>query len=49
MIADPPMLKGRRHGNVVIAASDQPLETGPALIRELLQAPSPHSCGTGQK
>ncbi|MFT4471035.1 spermidine synthase [Arthrobacter sulfonylureivorans] len=49
MIADPPMLKGRRHGNVVIAASDEPLETGPALIRELLHGAVPAQLWDGAK
>ncbi|MCG2624290.1 fused MFS/spermidine synthase [Arthrobacter sp. I2-34] len=36
VIADPPMLKGRRFGNVVIAGSDQPLGEDPQLARTLL-------------
>lgn len=36
VIADPPMLKGRRYGNVVIAGSDQPLGEDPQLARRLL-------------
>ena len=36
VIADPPMLKGRRFGNVVIAASDRPLGEDPQLARRLL-------------
>jgi spermidine synthase len=36
VIADPPMLKGRRFGNVVIAGSDQPLGEDPQLARRLL-------------
>lgn len=36
VIADPPMLKGRRHGNVVIAGSDVPLRNRPQLVRDLL-------------
>lgn len=36
VIADPAMLKGRRYGNVIIAASDAPLGEDPGLARELL-------------
>ncbi|MBG6183464.1 spermidine synthase [Arthrobacter sp. CAN_A214] len=36
IIADPAMLKGRRHGNVIIAGSDAPLGDSPSLARELL-------------
>jgi spermidine synthase len=36
VIADPPMLKGRRFGNVVIAGSDQQLGEDPQLARRLL-------------
>jgi len=35
VIADPPMLKGRRRGNVIVVGSDAPIES-PALVRELL-------------
>lgn len=35
-IADPAMLKGRRRGNVVVAASDAPLPLGTGLTRRLL-------------
>jgi spermidine synthase len=49
IIADPPMLKGRRHGNVVIAASDQPLETGPGLVRELLHGAMPAQLWDGPR
>lgn len=41
MIADPPMLKGRRHGNIVIAGSNQPLEGSPGLVRALLAGAVP--------
>lgn len=34
-IADPAVLKGRRHGNIVLAGSDLPLGTDPALARAL--------------
>jgi len=39
IIADPPMLKGRRYGNIIIAGSDSPLAEGDQaarLARELL-------------
>ena len=36
LISDPAMLKGRRTGNVVIAGSDEPIGTDPALARDLL-------------
>lgn len=36
IVADPPMLKGRRYGNVIIAASDVPLGNDPQLARRLL-------------
>lgn len=49
IIADPPMLKGRRHGNVVIAASDQPLDAGPGLVRELLHGAVPAQLWDGAK
>lgn len=35
IVADPPMLKGRRRGNVIVAGSDAPIG-GAALARELL-------------
>ncbi len=35
VVADPPMLKGRRRGNVIVVGSDS-LLGGPALTRELL-------------
>jgi hypothetical protein len=35
VVADPPMLKGRRRGNVIIAGSDAPIGSA-ALVRELL-------------
>jgi spermidine synthase len=35
VVADPPMLKGRRRGNVIIAGSDAPIG-GAALTRDLL-------------
>ncbi|GGC96133.1 spermidine synthase [Tersicoccus solisilvae] len=35
-IADPPMFKGRRWGNIILAGSHAPLEPSPALRRTLL-------------
>lgn len=36
VVADPPMLKGRRYGNVIIAGSNAPIPAGPGFLRELL-------------
>ena len=36
IVADPPMLKGRRYGNVIIAGSNAPIPAGPDFTRELL-------------
>lgn len=41
IIADPPMLKGRRSGNIIIAGSDAPLGNGPGLPRTLLGGAMP--------
>ncbi|WP_394940598.1 spermidine synthase [Psychromicrobium sp. YIM B11713] len=41
LIADPPMLKGRRFGNIVMAGSDAPLATGAGLPRALLAGAMP--------
>lgn len=41
IIADPPMLKGRRSGNVIIAGSDEPLGDGDGLPRALLGGAMP--------
>lgn len=41
LIADPPMLKGRRYGNIVFLAGDEPLALGPAFERSLRTAPLP--------
>lgn len=41
IIADPPMLKGRRFGNIVMAGSDAPLATGSGLPRALLAGAMP--------
>ncbi|MGV2952142.1 spermidine synthase [Glutamicibacter sp. AGC46] len=47
MIADPPMLKGRRYGNIVFLASDEPLKLGPAFERSLRTAPLPAQLVSG--
>lgn len=36
VIADPPMLKGRRYGNMILFASDAPLLASPQLHKKLL-------------
>lgn len=41
MIADAPMLKGRRYGNIVFLASDEPLTLGASFERNLRIAPLP--------
>ncbi|PYI40108.1 spermidine synthase [Arthrobacter psychrolactophilus] len=41
IIADPPMLKGRRSGNIIIAGSDAPLGDGAGLPRTLLGGAMP--------
>ncbi|MCW1250570.1 fused MFS/spermidine synthase [Acaricomes phytoseiuli] len=41
IIADPPMLKGRRYGNIVMAGSAAPLARGTWLARELLSGAMP--------
>ncbi|WP_296390588.1 spermidine synthase [Williamsia sp.] len=41
IIADPAMLKGRRYGNVIIAGSDGPMESTPALVKQLLAGAVP--------
>ncbi|MBT1003373.1 fused MFS/spermidine synthase [Paenarthrobacter sp. DKR-5] len=43
-IADPPMLKGRRYGNIIIAGSDADLGAGPSLSRDLLKDAMPAHC-----
>lgn len=40
-IADPPMLKGRRYGNIVLIAANTPIEASPSLNRELLKGAVP--------
>ncbi|MFJ2621183.1 spermidine synthase [Glutamicibacter sp. NPDC087344] len=47
MVADPPMLKGRRYGNIVFLASDEPLALGPAFERSLRTAPLPAQLVSG--
>ncbi|WP_323960015.1 spermidine synthase [Arthrobacter sp. JZ12] len=49
IIADPPMLKGRRYGNVIIAGSDAPLGEDPALARELLGGGVPAQLWSGEQ
>lgn len=40
-IADPPMLKGRRYGNIVLIGANCPLEATPGLSRDLLKGAVP--------
>ena len=40
-IADPPMLKGRRYGNIVLIGANSPLEASDALTRNLLKGGVP--------
>lgn len=40
-IADPPMLKGRRYGNIVLVGANRPLEATPELTRALLMGAVP--------
>ena len=40
-IADPPMLKGRRYGNIVLIGANQPIEASPQLTRNLLMGAVP--------
>ncbi|WP_066529177.1 spermidine synthase [Corynebacterium bouchesdurhonense] len=40
-IADPPMLKGRRYGNIVLIGANRPLEATPELTRALLMGAVP--------
>lgn len=40
-IADPPMLKGRRYGNIVLIGANLPIEASPQLTRALLQGAVP--------
>lgn len=47
LVADPPMLKGRRYGNIVFLASDEPLALDPAFERSLRTAPLPAQLVSG--
>lgn len=47
MIADAPMLKGRRYGNIVFVASDEPLTLGASFERNLRTAPLPAQLVSG--
>ncbi|WJY67860.1 spermidine synthase [Corynebacterium auris] len=40
-IADPPMLKGRRYGNIVLIGANAPLKPSPGLTRRLLSGAVP--------
>lgn len=40
-IADPPMFKGRRYGNIVLIGANHPIEAGDVLTRELLKGAVP--------
>ena len=40
-IADPPMLKGRRYGNIVLIGANRPLEASDTLTRNLLKGAVP--------
>ena len=40
-IADPPMLKGRRYGNIVLIGANTPIEASPQLTRNLLKGAVP--------
>ena len=40
-IADPPMFKGRRYGNIVLIGANRPLEASDALTRNLLKGAVP--------
>ncbi|WP_018295759.1 spermidine synthase [Corynebacterium lubricantis] len=41
VIADPPMLKGRRYGNIMLLGADFPLEASQQLTKRLLQGAVP--------
>ncbi len=49
VLADPAMLKGRRYGNVIIAGSDAPVESTPALVRQLLAGAVPAQIRSGSQ
>ncbi|WP_288832517.1 spermidine synthase [uncultured Corynebacterium sp.] len=40
-IADPPMLKGRRYGNIILIGANEPVEASPQLTRDLLKGAVP--------
>ncbi|WP_443089094.1 spermidine synthase [Williamsia sp. Leaf354] len=43
LVADPAMLKGRRYGNIIIAASDDEIEVSAAVVKTLLAGAVPAS------
>lgn len=49
LIADAGMLKGRRTGNIVIAASDAPIRASSTLVRSLLADPLPAQAVVGDR
>lgn len=49
VIGDAAMLKGRRTGNLVIAASDNPIEDTAELVRTLLRDPQPAQILAGRR
>ncbi|MFW0791769.1 spermidine synthase [Gordonia sp. CPCC 205333] len=49
LVADAGMLKGRRTGNIVIAASDTPIEPSSELVRTLLADPLPAQIVAGRR
>jgi tRNA G46 methylase TrmB len=49
VVADAAMLKGRRTGNLVLAASDHPIEDTPELVRTLLSDPQPAQMLSGRR
>lgn len=49
LIADAGMLKGRRTGNIVIAASDSPISASSSLVRSLLADPMPAQLVVGDR
>lgn len=49
LVSDPSMFKGRRTGNIVLAASDGPIDESPELVRTLLSDPQPAQIRTGRQ
>lgn len=49
LVADAAMFKGRRTGNLVLAASDQPIDETSDLVRTLLSDPQPAQIRTGTR